>query len=134
MRKWETLDESRDKFKRMYSELRTEIAETRPEDIKELKGKWGKNPEVKESVLLLIAFFRKLGCWSSFTISELLEFSKKSGRNPNLIFYGILGTFEDDCDPPIIGSTKTQPEPWLVAHSDGRYMITTAFIKRCLGK
>ena len=133
MRKWEKLNESRDKFRRKYSEIGEPIASTRPKDIKEIKGKWSDDPEVKESVMLLIQFFQRRGCWCSFTISELMRFSKRKGRNPNLIFYGINGPFYSPY-PQIIGSYNTQPEPWLVTHGDGKYVITTAFLERCLGK
>lgn len=93
-----------------------------------LAGTFGKS-EVEQTARSIIRFCQRRGGWYPFTVEELINFYKEVGEDPRFIFFGLLGTWEDDA--MLVDGWRTPRVPYLVQGYDGMYRVTEEFIKQC---
>lgn len=111
----------------------------RPNDIRfeadRLPGTFGK-AEIEWAAERLVRFFQEKGYWASFTITELLAFYNKNKWDPNLMFFGLMGTWHDDSPFRWVSEESPWQETpvYLGIDGAGNYFITEAFVMKCASK
>jgi hypothetical protein len=96
-----------------------------------VRGGFGKC-EVEETAGRLVLFMvERLDLWSYFKLTDLADFYKRKGWNPNHMLDGLTGVWIDVYDPvPRLYET----EIFLVSLLSGEYCVTKEFIRRCAKK
>jgi len=99
-----------------------------PEDINmEMTCTFGK-AEIESSARVIVQFCQSRGGWYAFELLELIKYCKQINFNPNMIFFGIIGHWFDDC---VMGGGICGSHPSLVLWGYGKYCVTESFILRC---
>lgn len=90
--------------------------------------------EVERAAKNLIHFCQRRGGWYPFTIEELIAFYKEMGENPRLIFFGLVGAWEDNgMLAQLSGNPWHEPRvPYLALGANGMYYVTERFIQQCI--
>ncbi len=86
--------------------------------------------ELEETARNLVRFCQSRDGWIPFTIDDLFKYSRSVNFDPNKMFFGMMGLWEDDGGFGEI----CESFPYLVAGADGRYYFTDVFVKRCSRK
>lgn len=90
-------------------------------------GRFGKY-EVEVAAGKLMTFLQERDTeWSSFTIRELAVFYESKHWEPNMMFFGLLGPWLDDC---MLGGYR-ESRPCLAIDDTGAYNVTKHFVDRC---
>ncbi|MDI6734552.1 MAG: hypothetical protein QMD50_03665 [Patescibacteria group bacterium] len=122
------------KFRVIQDGLKIVDYPVRPEDIdisRGLSNTFGKH-EVEAAAVNLVIYCKARRCgWCPFSLSDFLQFSKKAGFDPNMVFFGLLGPWQDDAI--LVGGIR-ESFPCLVLGADGLYYITDVFVKKCQGR
>ena len=107
---------------------------TRPKDVP-LRGEatglgtFGTH-EVEQSAGRLILFFKAVGRWELFTLTQLRDFYRCRGWDPDMALYGLIGAFLHDS--PTGPGVQRWKSPLVVMYWNGRFAITDEFIIRCM--
>lgn len=91
-------------------------------------GGFGKH-EVEVSAGKLVKFFQSRESWCKFTLSELAEFYRQNGWEPNEMLFGLMGGWYDDC-----GFGVWREGINFIGHTGKRLCISEYFIQQCAGK
>ncbi|MCK9187183.1 MAG: hypothetical protein M0Q27_01150 [Candidatus Colwellbacteria bacterium] len=102
----------------------------RPEDIPDENiCRFGK-AEVESAVKNLLGFFKAKGYWSPFTVTELYEYSKEAGFDPNGMLAGLIGYWTDEEDTPLI--CFRGPAHYLIMGEQGNFYASKLLIGRLI--
>lgn len=74
----------------------------------------------------------ELGLAGKNGVTELVDFFRSKGWDPNKMFFGLLGPWHDDGMSVILQDIAWEDGfPYIIAIPDGKYFVTRYFIEAC---